>query len=86
MEASREGLRVLWVSAAALGATALAQGAVVAMSGSVALLSDTLHNAIDAMSAVPLAIAFVAGRHAPTRRYTTATEGPRTWPGWSSWD
>ena len=70
MEASREGLRVLWVSAAALGATALAQGAVVAMSGSVALLSDTLHNAIDAMSAVPLAIAFVAGRHAPTRRYT----------------
>jgi cation diffusion facilitator family transporter len=64
------GLRVLWVSAAALGATALAQAAVVAMSGSVALLSDTLHNAIDAMSVVPLAIAFITARHPPTRRYT----------------
>ena len=64
------GMRVLWVSATALGATALAQAAVVAMSGSVALLSDTLHNAIDALSVVPLAVAFVAGRHPPTRRYT----------------
>jgi cation diffusion facilitator family transporter len=64
------GLRVLWVSAAVLGATALLQAAVVVMSGSVALLSDTLHNAIDALSVVPLAIAFIAGRRPPTRRYT----------------
>ncbi len=64
------GMRVLWVSATALGATALAQAAVVAMSGSVALLSDTLHNAMDALSVVPLAVASVAGRHPPTRRYT----------------
>jgi cation diffusion facilitator family transporter len=64
------GLRVLWVSAAALGVTALAQAAVVATSGSVALLSDTLHNAIDALSVVPLAIAFIVGRRPPTRRYT----------------
>jgi cation diffusion facilitator family transporter len=70
MEASAEGMRVLWVSAAVLGATALIQAAVVAMSGSVALLSDTLHNAIDAMTVVPLAIAFIAGRRPPTRRYT----------------
>jgi cation diffusion facilitator family transporter len=63
-------LRVLWVSASALGVTALAQAAVVATSGSVALLSDTLHNAIDALSVVPLAVAFIVGRRPPTRRYT----------------
>jgi len=64
------GMRVLWASAAALGVTALAQAAVVAMSGSVALLGDALHNAIDALSVLPLAVAFIAGRHPPTRRYT----------------
>lgn len=70
MEASSEGMRVLWVSASVLAATALVQAAVVAMSGSVALLGDALHNAIDALSAVPLAVAFIAGRRPPTRRYT----------------
>jgi len=43
---------------------------VVALSGSVALLGDTLHNATDALTAVPLGIAFVLGRRPPTRRYT----------------
>jgi cation diffusion facilitator family transporter len=43
---------------------------VVAVSGSVALLGDTLHNATDALTAVPLGIAFVVGRRPPTRRYT----------------
>jgi cation diffusion facilitator family transporter len=42
----------------------------VAVSGSVALLGDTLHNAADALTAVPLGIAFVLGRRPPTRRYT----------------
>jgi cation diffusion facilitator family transporter len=70
VEASAAGLRVLWVSASVLGATAVLQAAVVAMSGSVALLGDTLHNAIDALSVVPLAVAFIAGRRPPTRRYT----------------
>jgi cation diffusion facilitator family transporter len=36
----------------------------------VALLGDTLHNAADALTAVPLAVAFLAGRRSPTRRYT----------------
>ena len=40
------------------------------LSGSVALLGDTLHNAADALTAVPLAIAFTLGRRAATRRYT----------------
>jgi cation diffusion facilitator family transporter len=70
MESSAAGMRVLWVSASLLAATALVQAVVVAMSGSVALLGDTLHNAIDALSAVPLAVAFIAGRRPPTRRYT----------------
>ena len=48
MEASAEGIRALWISLAVLGGTALLQAAVVAISGSVALLGDTLHNAADA--------------------------------------
>jgi len=70
LEASAEGMRVLWISLAALAGTAAVQAVVVVLSGSVALLGDTLHNATDALTAVPLAIAFVLGRRPPTRRYT----------------
>ncbi len=35
-----------------------------------ALLGDTLHNAADALTALPLGVAFVLGRRPPTRRYT----------------
>jgi cation diffusion facilitator family transporter len=41
-----------------LGAAALAQAAVFILSGSVALLADLIHNAGDALTAVPLGIAF----------------------------
>jgi Co/Zn/Cd efflux system component len=70
MEASAEGMRALWLSLGVLGATAVIQAAVATLSGSVALLGDTLHNAADALTAVPLGIAFIAGRRPPTRRYT----------------
>lgn len=70
MESSRDGLRALWISLAVLGATALAQAVVVAFTGSVALLGDTLHNVADALTAIPLGIAFLLGRRAATRRYT----------------
>jgi cation diffusion facilitator family transporter len=70
MEASAEGMRALWISLGVLGATALLQAVVVAVSGSVALLGDTLHNAADALTVVPLGIAFLVGRRPPTRRYT----------------
>ncbi|MET7324188.1 cation diffusion facilitator family transporter [Streptomyces sp. NPDC005549] len=70
LESSARGLRALWVSLAVLGATALAQAAVVVVSGSVALLGDTVHNTADALTAVPLGIAFVLGRRAATRRFT----------------
>jgi divalent metal cation (Fe/Co/Zn/Cd) transporter len=45
MEASAEGIRVLWISLGVLGVTALIQLVVTVLSGSVALLGDTLHNA-----------------------------------------
>ncbi|MFF4213465.1 cation diffusion facilitator family transporter [Streptomyces sp. NPDC001796] len=70
LESSTRGLRALWASLAVLGATALAQAVVVVLSGSVALLGDTVHNAADALTAVPLGIAFVLGRRAATRRFT----------------
>ncbi|MGP4049157.1 cation diffusion facilitator family transporter [Streptomyces sp. 2A115] len=70
LESSARGIRALWVSLAVLGATAAAQAAVVVVSGSVALLGDTVHNAADALTAVPLGIAFVLGRRAATRRFT----------------
>jgi cation diffusion facilitator family transporter len=70
LESSARGMRALWVSLAVLGATALAQAAVVAVSGSVALLGDAVHNVADALTAVPLGIAFVLGRRAATRRFT----------------
>jgi cation diffusion facilitator family transporter len=70
MEGSREGLRTLWISLAVLGLTAVVQAVVTALSGSVALLGDAIHNGADALTAVPLGVAFVIGRRPPTRRYT----------------
>ena len=63
LESSARGMRALWVSLAVLGVTAAAQAVVVVVSGSVALLGDTLHNVADAR------------RRAAS---PTATDGPRT--------
>ncbi|KWW98304.1 cation diffusion facilitator family transporter [Carbonactinospora thermoautotrophica] len=70
LETSREGMRALWISLAGLGLTALAQALVAWVSGSVALLGDTLHNVADTLTAVPLAVAFTVGRRPANRRYT----------------
>jgi cation diffusion facilitator family transporter len=56
---SREGLRAVGLSLAVLGVTAAAQAVVFALSGSVALLADLIHNGGDALTAVPLGIAFL---------------------------
>lgn len=53
-----------------LGLTALIQIVIVVMSGSVALAADTIHNFADALTAVPLWIAFALGAKPATRRYT----------------
>lgn len=60
---------VKW-SLLALLVTGAIQVAVVLLSGSVALLADTIHNFGDAFTAVPLWIAFRLGRREPTRRFT----------------
>lgn len=70
LSTSRQGMRALWISFAVLAATAAVQGAVVVASGSAALLGDCLHNVADALTAVPLAVAFLIGRRPPSKRYT----------------
>src|SRR5690349_14645030 len=70
LESSARGVRAVKISLVGLGVTALLQLVIVCFSGSVALLADTIHNFSDALTAVPLWIAFVLGRRAATRRYT----------------
>jgi len=70
LESSAEGVRAVKISLVVLLATAIAQAIVVVLTGSVALLADTIHNFSDALTAVPLWIAFVLGRRAASRRYT----------------
>jgi cation diffusion facilitator family transporter len=70
METSREGMRTLWLSLLILGVTTVLQAIIVVLSGSVALLGDTIHNAADALTAVPLGTAFLIGRRPANRRYT----------------
>lgn len=67
---SQQGIRAVKMSLLGLGLTALVQILVVMLSGSVALLADAIHNVADALTAVPLWIAFWIGTRAPTRRYT----------------
>ena len=70
LTATDEGIKALKVSLAVLALTAAVELAVVIPSGSVALLSDTIHNFADALTAVPLGVAFWMGRRPPTGRYT----------------
>ena len=70
LESSAQGIRAVKISLVGLALTAALQLLVVAVSGSVALLADTIHNFSDALTAVPLWIAFVLGRRAANRRYT----------------
>jgi cation diffusion facilitator family transporter len=56
---SREGVRAVLLSLGVLGAVALIQTLIFAASGSVALLADLIHNFGDALTAVPLGIAFL---------------------------
>jgi cation diffusion facilitator family transporter len=55
---SRAGIRAVSLSLAVLGVTAIAQTAIFIASGSIALLADLIHNYGDALTAVPLGIAF----------------------------
>lgn len=70
LQSSAAGIRAVKISLLALGVTALAQFVIVAISGSVALLADSIHNVADALTAVPLWIAFAISTKPATRRYT----------------
>ena len=70
LTSDKRGIRALKLSLIALGVTAALQLVVVVLSSSVALLADTVHNFSDALTAIPLWVAFVIGSRAATRRYT----------------
>ena len=68
--ATESGIRVVKWTLALLGLTAVLQLVIVFLTGSAALLSDTVHNFGDASTAVPLWIAFALMRRKPGGRFT----------------
>lgn len=66
---NRRALRAVKISAAGLGATALLQFVVVAVSGSVALLSDALHNIGDVAGTLTLLVAFTVAQRPSSAAY-----------------
>jgi cation diffusion facilitator family transporter len=68
--AAERGIWAVKISFFALLATALVQVAIVFFSGSMALLADTVHNLGDALTAVPLWVAFRLGQRPATDRFT----------------
>jgi cation diffusion facilitator family transporter len=65
---SREGIRAVLLSLLVLGLAAVAQTVVFVASGSIALLADLIHNFGDALTAVPLGIAFALRSRLAERR------------------
>jgi cation diffusion facilitator family transporter len=70
LESSEKGVFAVKVSLVALLITAVLQLVLVWLTSSTALLADTIHNFSDALTSVPLWIAFVIGRRAANRQYT----------------
>jgi cation diffusion facilitator family transporter len=70
LESTAVGIRTVALSLGILAVTAAVELIVTLLSHSVALLADTIHNFADALTALPLALAFKMGRRRPTRRYT----------------
>ena len=69
MESNERGIRTLKITLAILTITALFQLGIVTLSGSVALLADTIHNFADASTSLPLWVAFSLARHEANRSY-----------------
>jgi cation diffusion facilitator family transporter len=68
LKRSRDGLRVVLTSLAILGVTAVIQTVIYLATGSIALLADLIHNAGDALTAVPLGAAFLLRSERAERR------------------
>jgi cation diffusion facilitator family transporter len=69
-ESSNQGIRAAWIGLGGMAATAILQMFIVAISGSIALLADTLHNVGHAVTTLPLVIAFKIGQRAASKRYS----------------
>ena len=69
MESSERGIWALKISLVGLGLTAIFQVFIVLISGSTALLADTIHNFGDAATSIPLWIAFALQRRGKSRRF-----------------
>lgn len=70
LEDDAAGRQALFISLGGLGLTAVIQAVVVVVSGSVALLGDSLHNVADGLTALPLLVAFTLARRPANKRYT----------------
>jgi divalent metal cation (Fe/Co/Zn/Cd) transporter len=80
---TQQGIAAIKWSGVALLITAVIQFAIVLVSGSVALLADTIHNVGDAATGLPLWLAFILARRAPTSRFTYGYVGQRISPVFS---
>ena len=70
LESSERGIRAVRISFLVLFLTSIAQLVLVVVTGSVALLADTIHNFSDALTAIPLFLAFKLSRRPSNPRYT----------------
>ncbi len=70
LEGSKEGIRAVRNSLLVLGGAAILQLFIFSLSGSIALLADTIHNFADASTAIPLWLAFSLGKKAANKQYT----------------
>ncbi|WIM68530.1 cation diffusion facilitator family transporter [Corynebacterium breve] len=68
-ESTQEGIKTAWISLLGMGATAAAQLIIVWISGSLALLADTIHNFGHLVTTIPLLMAFYLSRRKPTHQY-----------------
>jgi cation diffusion facilitator family transporter len=68
--ANERGIRAVKISLVGLMVTAIGQLGLVLVTGSVALLADTVHNFSDALTAVPLWVAFILAHRQANRRFT----------------
>ncbi len=68
-DSAKDGIRTAWIGLAGMMTTAVLQVVIVAISGSIALLADTIHNLGHAATTIPLIIAFRLGRRPATTMY-----------------
>lgn len=70
LKSSEQGIRAVKISFLILLATSIIQLGIVAVTGSVSLLADTIHSFSDALTSIPLFLAFKLSQRPSNRRYT----------------